>query len=910
VTSTTRRRIGAETAFVVAASAAVAVVFLLHLTSAHNRLVVSDAALPLAAVTASVACLMRAWRCPRQVRATWILLGLAALSWGFGQTYSSWNEAVLNQSIPLPSPADAGYLGAVPLFAAALLRVCGGLTGMASRVRAVLDGLVVAASLLVVSWVFVLAPMVQAGASDAIAQVVGLAYPIGDVMVATIVIYASLHAKGSRRSLLPLAGIGAALVGLSFADSGFYILSTAGHYHSGDPIDTGWLFGWVALFVAARMARATVDQEETDDSTRPFGLLLPYGAVLAAIGTSAYRSLWGGGHNDKTVTWLRTAILLFLVARQVLTVRENRHLTDRLEQRVSERTEQLRASEHRFEALVKHSSDVVTLIDLDGYVRYQSESSLGVLGYRAEQLIGTTILDLLDESSQDLFRNACADVLQRPLGTAVVEVSVRRSDGTRTLLETRVTNLLEEPSVEGLVLNSRDISEQRKLERDLMHQAFHDPLTALANRALFQDRVSHALRRSAGKAGGVGVLFLDLDGFKEVNDSLGHPAGDSLLIEVAQRLDRCVDAKDTVARFGGDEFAILLAGQDGSGEAVTLARRIGEALSEPFLISEREMPIRASVGIALTEDAATTADQLMRNADLAMYRAKTIRRGSYVIYDPEMHAHLVERLELERDLRRAVREQQLEVYYQPTMAVGNGDLASFEALVRWPHADRGFVPPLTFIPLAEQIGLIHEIGLYVLTTACKQLVEWHNLYPDRSDLSVSVNISGRQLQRDDFVNEIAEVIRTTGIKPGALLLEITESVLLDDREGTLEKFAQLKAMGLRLAIDDFGTGYSSLSYLREFPVDVLKIDKSFVDELADGAEDKDNVVQTILQLGANLGMTTIAEGIEDVTQVDALRRMGCGYAQGFHLGRPAPADQIEQLIARQSVDRDQPAATG
>jgi predicted signal transduction protein with EAL and GGDEF domain len=370
---------------------------------------------------------------------------------------------------------------------------------------------------------------------------------------------------------------------------------------------------------------------------------------------------------------------------------------------------------------------------------------------------------------------------------------------------------------------------------------------------------------------------------------------------VADRLGSCVRHGDTVSRFGGDEFAVLIDGVNQSVDPEGLAEKISERLSAGFVIEGREIEIRASAGIALCEGPDITVGQLLRNADLAMYRAKTTRPGSYVTFDPEMHASLVERLELESDLRRAVRDGQLEVYYQPTVSVDSERLVSMEALVRWRHAERGFVPPLTFIPLAEVSGLIHEIGRQVLDIACHQLARWREAYPSFSELTVSVNVSGRQLQREDFVAEVSSILASSRLDPTGLVLEITESVLLDDTEGSLIKLQQLKAMGIRLALDDFGTGYSSLSYLHRFPIDVLKIDKSFVDLLGLGT-DQQKVVQTIIQLGANLRMDTIAEGVEHEAQIRALRDLGCHFAQGFHFSEAVPSHEIEPMLAASELN--------
>ena len=793
----------------------------------------------------------------------------------------------------------------MPLFAAGLLKVPGAAHGLSARLRSLLDGLIIATSLLLISWVLVLDLAVHAGASSMVDQVIGLAYPIGDVVVATLVLYVALRSRvAARRPPIPVTILGLALVALSVADSGYYYLNTASHYQSGDPIDAGWLCGFLLLLVASRSA-PRMQAAQADEFHRSIGELLPYGAVVVATLISAVDILHHHS-RDGVLVILRTVVMLTVVGRQVLTMAENRRLTQRLEQRVAERTEELRASEQRFEALVKHSSDAVSLVDLDGRIRYQSESALAVLGHSAESLSGRPFTDLVEETSRSALLETFHQVLRHPYQTAVAEIEIRHANGHRRLVETTVTNLVGEPSVCGLVLNSRDISDRKKLEDELLHQAFHDSLTGLANRALFKNRVEHALGRIGPDGASIAVLFLDLDGFKEINDSLGHASGDDLLVQLADRLRGCVRSSDTVARFGGDEFAVLIDTDGDGATADALAARILELLSAPFALGHREMTIGASVGIAVADPSITEAGQLLRNADLAMYRAKSSGGGRHVGYDPEMHRNLIERLELESDLRRAVRSGQLEVHYQPMLAIRSEEVVGFEALLRWPHPERGYVPPPVFIGLAEQTELIHEIGSFVLRTASAQLAEWQARPGVPPGLTMNVNISGRELQRDDFPASVAAVIAETGIAAESLVLEITESVLLEDTEGALATLQGLKGLGIRLAIDDFGTGYSSLSYLHQFPIDVLKIDKSFIDRL--GAADQEEVVGTIIQLGSNLRMTTIAEGIEDHAQALTLRRLGCELAQGFHYARPAPADQIERLFV-DSARPEMPAAS-
>jgi diguanylate cyclase (GGDEF)-like protein len=477
-----------------------------------------------------------------------------------------------------------------------------------------------------------------------------------------------------------------------------------------------------------------------------------------------------------------------------------------------------------------------------------------------------------------------------------LELSLQHRDGQQCTAQITVTNLLDNPSVGGLVLNTRDISERRQLEDQLSHQAFHDSLTSLANRALFKDRVEHALQRTKRQTPSVAVLFLDLDGFKEVNDSLGHAAGDRLLIQVAHRLAASVRPSDTIARFGGDEFAVLIEDASDDLDVTQVAERVLEDLRQPFFINDRELHVRGSLGIARMDPDVDGVDQLLRNADLAMYRAKAAGHGGFERYDPGMHTELVARVQLEADLRRALDEGELFLQYQPTFDLGSGQIVGAEALARWQHPTRGLVAPTEFIPLAEASGLIRPLGAWVLREASRQAAEWQRANSQRNKpFSLSVNLPGKQLQHAQVVQDVAAALEESGLPPESLVLEMTESVLLDDSEIVLDILQQLKRLGVRLAIDDFGTGYSSLSYLHRFPVDVLKIDRSFVERLSH-ASDNAELARTVVRLGQSLQLVTVAEGVEDSAQFLALRRMGCDIGQGYYFGRPMESEEIGRLL--------------
>ncbi len=431
----------------------------------------------------------------------------------------------------------------------------------------------------------------------------------------------------------------------------------------------------------------------------------------------------------------------------------------------------------------------------------------------------------------------------------------------------------------------------------MVHQALHDALTGLPNRVLFLDRLGHALRRRGG-AGEVSVLFCDLDRFKSVNDSLGHQAGDDLLVAVAERIGGCLRGGDTAARLGGDEFAILLDDVVDPSEAVAVAERITEALRAPIAVAGREVFASISIGIVCDH---ADGEELLRSADVAMYHAKREGSGRYAVFEPSMRADALDRIQLEADLRRAEERAELEVHYQPLIRLDGGDLAGFEALVRWRHSERGLVPPLAFVPLAEESELIFSIGRWVLNEACHRAAQWERTHPGAEPRSISVNLSGRQLEQADLVDQVSFALFTSGLEPERLILEITETVLMHDTETTIERLAALKQLGVRLAVDDFGTGYSSLRYLSRFPIDLLKMAKPFVDNV-DNGEQGAALARTIIDLGSSLGLQIVAEGIELGSQLAPLRRMGCQLGQGYLFARPLTTRQVEAMLAETAGD--------
>jgi diguanylate cyclase (GGDEF)-like protein/PAS domain S-box-containing protein len=568
----------------------------------------------------------------------------------------------------------------------------------------------------------------------------------------------------------------------------------------------------------------------------------------------------------------------------------------------------LRRSEERFRSLVRNSDDVNMIVGADGLITYESPAVERVLGYRPDQRIGTTGLDMIHPDDGPRLRQLFFELVAAPGGQVSAEVRALHADGSERLIEIVGRNLLHEAAVGGIVVNYRDITTRRRLEDELRHQAFHDSLTGLANRALFSDRLEHALSRSRRSRARLAVLFLDLDDFKTVNDSLGHGEGDQLLISVAGRLREALRSGDTIARMGGDEFAVLVEEPSEAGTAMEVAERLLTMLQTPFRQGGKELFVHASVGVAMVTSAKETPEDLLRNADASMYMAKSRGKNRIEVFEPSMHAAALSRLALKGDLERAIERDEFEVLYQPIVKLATREIVGVEALLRWHHPERGLVTPIEFIAVAEETGLILPLGRWVLEQACRQARRWELVRPDQP-LAMSVNVSGRQVAEAGFVETVAEALRASGLEPTRLILEFTEGVLMRDTDATTTTLSQLKGLGVRLAIDDFGTGFSSLNYLRLFPIDVLKIDGSFVASMSAGPDQR-AVVRAILRLGETLHLSTVAEGIEDAGQLADLRALGASLGQGYFFARALAAEEISVLLStgdsrasRLSIDR-------
>jgi diguanylate cyclase (GGDEF)-like protein/PAS domain S-box-containing protein len=549
----------------------------------------------------------------------------------------------------------------------------------------------------------------------------------------------------------------------------------------------------------------------------------------------------------------------------------------------------LRESEERLHVLADSAFEGILVTD-EGVILEVNRALSDMSGYEVSEMVGRSTIEFVAPEHRDLVQKKIASGSEEPY-----EVLGVRKDGTLLDLEVRGRAYRYRGSTVR-VTAIRDITERKKAEKRLEHQAFHDALTDLPNRYLFMDRLGHALARTQRRRGRrVAVLFMDLDGFKVVNDSLGHGTGDRLLVMVAERLKGCLRPEDTLARFGGDEFVVLLEDVDSPDEAVRVAERIIGELKNRFVLDGWELYVKGSIGIALGEDRTKDPEDLLRDADTAMYRAKDEGKG-YSVFDPAMYDRVLDRLEAENSLGRAVEQEEFLIHYQPLVSLQTGEVSGVEALVRWEHPERGLLDPDEFVPMAEESGLVIPMGEQVLREACLRAKEWQEAHPRTPPLVMSVNLSVKQLSHPDLAETIEGILKETGLDASCLTLDVTETIYVRALAGNTATLDRLKDLGVRISIDDFGMGYSSLAYLKRLPADSLKIDRSFVKGLGEDVEDT-AIVHTIIELAHTLGLEVIAEGVESKGQATLLREIGCDFAQGYHFARPLPPDEIPEVLS-------------
>jgi diguanylate cyclase (GGDEF)-like protein len=757
-------------------SAGIVAVFALCMTlnpfGARASVWVDDLGTIVVALAAAAGSIRKARSTSGRHRSGWIWISAGAVSWLVGELIWGWYALVLAEVVPSPSVADVAYLLGVPFAVIGIVLLAVGKEELRRGWRFVLDGVIIAVSLLFISWSTALGAVYRVGGGTHLARLVDVAYPVTDIIMSTAALAALSKVRGRRRHELAL--IGAGLLAFSVADSAYSYLSYTNTYGNGNVFDTGYIVGYLLILLATLVpagARAGAgDEPAATERISASQTLLPYIPLGIAAGIAMYKAVTGG-HFDHLQIGTGITLVAIVLARQLLTVLENRSLAVRLQ---------------------------------------------------------------------------------------------------------------------------HTISELRQSETELAHQASHDPLTGLTNRVLFADRIDGALDRQLRSGRIVALMVCDLDEFKSVNDTLGHHAGDEVLRQVAERLCEHARAVDTIARLGGDEFGILMEGLDNPDVACRTAEAILAALLPPLVVAGQRVLTSASIGLAIAAEPGDMAASLMRAADVALYEAKETGKSCYQVFDSAMLNDVFARISLKQDLTvLAENTEQLEIHYQPIVDVWSGELTGVEALVRWNHPTLGLLYPDTFIQSAEENGSIVQLGAAVLDLSCAQMAAWRR---DGLDCpKMSVNVSARQLRDPSLVSTVREALARHGLDPEQLTLEITESIMLHGGELAIDRLKELKALGILVAVDDFGTGYSSLQYLRRLPVDILKIDRSFTNEIDD---DSTTVVliDLMTQLAHALGLRVVVEGIETPEQMNAVRLLSCDEGQGFLISRPALPDKIAPFL--------------
>jgi diguanylate cyclase (GGDEF)-like protein/PAS domain S-box-containing protein len=806
-------------------------------------------------------------------------VGWAYLATAANEMYGTW--------------ADAIYMVYYPLAALACLAFFLAAGGSLKRRRLWLDAGTLALGVGGTLWLLLFSPQFATTARDLSAILTTSGYGLGDtlIMVAAAILFMQvLDWKAERPTLFIIAAVVTTFV----TDLWWVAAEVRGQYQLGALVDVGYCVNGAllatGLTLEMRQPKAMV-QEERNHEGNAYSFL-PVLAVLMAIALLFGEEAGLRGTRSSVMVGFVLLGAALVIARQLAVRFELVQLQQQLVKR---------QSEARLTELVRCSSDLIAVVDAERTLAYVSPAAQQVLAVSAASLQDQPAERLLGAGNEDRVSAFLDDVLSHGGTTVQLEVEIVTAGDEHRIVQLIGSDRRASAAIGGISLTVRDVTENKRLEEQLRSLAFYDPLTLLANRSLFADRVHHAVGRIRDGLR-PGVLFIDLDNFKTINDVLGHGAGDQLLRGCAQRIVQGTRASDTVARLGGDEFAVLIDDVQSPQAAQTVAEHVLKALLAPITIEGRELYISASIGICLG-GANTTVEHLLRNADAAMYRAKALGKGKAVLFEPEMLKAARRRLQIEHELAAGIERNEFLVYYQPIVDLNSSHLVGVEALMRWQHPTRGIVMPAEFIPVAEETGHIVQMSQWILKQACHDAANLRRAVHMGDGLRVSVNISGRYLQHPTMLDDVREALEESGLHPGSLVLEVTESLLLQEAPELESRLAALKALGVRLALDDFGTGYSSLAYLHRFPLDVLKIDRSFIHQLGTGAPGESNntdaLAKAILSLAEALGLDTVAEGIEIESQREALLRLGCQTGQGFTFGKPMPlGDVLNTYVAR------------
>jgi diguanylate cyclase (GGDEF)-like protein/PAS domain S-box-containing protein len=814
-------------------------------------------------------------------RRTWRFLAAALVTYNVGNLIDAGFR--IFDLDPFPSVADVAYLSFSPILFAGFTVAVRASSLRVSWGRLLLDSMILVLGFGTFFWFFVISPAAAASQEEfaqfALTQVY-IALDCLMLMAIGVLLMNSTSCPLRRITLVMLAGG----FGMMFlADIVWATSIVTDSYLPGDFSDVLYLACYAGLAGAAQVQIR--DRSRPDRGLAPHGTALTQAVPYVGLALSFFVLVYfaaGNGSSPATIMTVAIFVLAILVmARQSVIVKDDAQARQR---------QAVDLVEARFASLIRNASDVIMIVNADGRIEYASPAVQRTFSLRQDDLVGRKLSEIWRETDRERLAAFLAEVTSiRGAAVGPVELSVGTSS-RRFILECVGSNLLDDPAVQGLALNLRDVTERKALEDQLRQLAFHDPLTLLANRSLFRNRVEHAIALARRTNDRVAVLMIDLDNFKNVNDSLGHDMGDRLLQTAAQRLVKCTRTADTVARLGGDEFAVLLEGIASADQAESIAAAITDAFHSPLQIDGGDLLVTTSIGVALSEQGQET-EHVLRNADIAMYHAKSAGKGRHVVFHARMQEQLRERLRLEDDLNLAFAKNEFFLEFQPIVDLKTTELLGVEALVRWQHPEQGRLLPGQFIPMAEETGQIVELGRWVLLDACCRVRQWRDTIAAGSGLRVAVNISGRHLQQGDLVADVRHALEVSGLDPESLLIELTESTMMHNSESNLLRLKDLKSLGVRLAIDDFGTGYSSLSYLHRFPIDILKIDRSFISRLTESSEGP-KLARAVVMLGETLGLETVAEGVEMEEQVTQLLQLGCVAAQGFLFSHATSLDVV------------------
>ena len=823
----------------------------------------------------------------RRIRLGWIVLALAMVVYASGDATWAWLDLGGGDTTS-PSFADAAYVAYYPIVVTALFMFQRASSARGDTVRLTIDSLIVVIGGGIVVWHTLFRPVLASLDPDPVTAALALGYPIGDLVLLFGVAATALRhpPEIDARALTALVGG----LGLMFvADVGYGQLNLTGSFGLERWPDIIYLSSTLLIALAGYFqAHPATSAEGHGKALSRWLLALPY--VALAAGYSVLVGLAMGQITGELIEVLYGAVVLTAVVlvRQELVLRDNsRLLTDQAR----------RESEERFKTLAANTSDVVVLVDRDGIVTDAPPAVARVLGVDAAQLVGRPISRFVHADDAERAHAFIADVAARRSVTQPIEWRLWDATGVWRQVETIAVNLLDDPSVGQIVLTTRDVRERKTLEKQLTQVALHDLLTNLPNRTLFRDRVGQALSSAVAAQRDTTVLSVGLDSFRHVNDRLGHSMGDQVLQEVSHRLQASVGPADTCGRLGGDEFGVLLDGQATADDGLATADRILGALRVPFALGGDPIHLAASVGIATAAPSEPDASSLLPRAETARSVARNTGGDRFVVFAAAMQEAVQTRFQLESELRRAIDRAEFVLNYQPIVDLQTGELVGAEALIRWDHPTQGRIAPNDFIPLAEETGLIDEIGTWVLRTGCTQVARWAALSPGRVP-RVSINLSAHQLADPQFAWTVQAAMAHAGVTPSWVTLELTESMLVQNSSASIERLHAIRALGVQIAIDDFGTGYSSLAYLEQFPITHIKIDRSFVTPLNDPGRSA-GLVHAIIEIGRALGLTTIAEGIETTAELRRLRELGCGFGQGFLFARPLEQDAMADLVTHQ-----------